>query len=85
MPDSAEWTRSLAAKLWAAMEAGLLWHSHSLFLPRELLLPLGDWVEQLRTVRNQYAAAHSLPAQNERFDWKDLSPVYPILESPEQQ
>jgi hypothetical protein len=51
---------------------------------RELLLPFGDWVEQLRTVRNQYAAAHSLPAQGERFDWKDLSPVYPIPESPEQ-
>jgi len=51
---------------------------------RELLLPLGNWVEQVRTVRNQYAAAHSLPAQNERFDWKDLSPVYPIPESPEQ-
>jgi hexosaminidase len=50
---------------------------------RELLLPLGDWVEQVRSIRNQYAASHSLPAQNERFDWKDLSPVYPILESPE--
>ena len=47
---------------------------------RELLLPLGDWVEQLRTVRNRFAAAHGLPAQNERFDWKDLSPVYPAGE-----
>ena len=52
---------------------------------RELLLPFGDWVEQVRTIRNQYATAHSLAAQNERFDWKDLSPVYPIMESPEQQ
>jgi hypothetical protein len=50
---------------------------------RELLLPFGDWVEQVRTVRNQFAAAHDLPAQNERFDWKDLSPVYPANESPE--
>jgi hypothetical protein len=50
---------------------------------RELLLPLGDWVEQVRTVRNQFAAAHGLPAQNEHFDWKDLSPVYPANESPE--
>ena len=47
---------------------------------RELLLPLGDWVEQLLTVRNRFAAAHGLPAQNERFDWKDLSPVYPAGE-----
>ena len=50
---------------------------------RELLLPLGDWVEQVRAVRNQFAAAHGLPAQNERFDWKDLSPVYPANESPQ--
>jgi hypothetical protein len=50
---------------------------------RELLLPFGDWVEQVRSIRNQYAASHSLPVQNERFDWKDLSPVFPALESPE--
>ena len=50
---------------------------------RELQLPFGDWVDQVRTVRNQFAAAHGLPAQNERFDWKDLSPVYPAGESPE--
>jgi hypothetical protein len=50
---------------------------------RELFLPLGEWVEQVRTVRNQFAAAHGLPPQNEHFDWKDLSPVYPANESPE--
>jgi hypothetical protein len=43
---------------------------------RELLLPFGDWVEQVRTVRNQYAQSHGLPVRNERFDWKDLTPVY---------
>ena len=48
---------------------------------RELLLPFGDWVEQVRAVRNQFAATHGLPAQNEGFDWKDLSPVYPASES----
>jgi len=47
---------------------------------RELRLPLGDWVEQVRAVRNQFASSHGLPAQNERFDWKDLSPVYPAGE-----
>ena len=50
---------------------------------RELLLPFGDWAEQVRSVRNQYAAAHGLPAQNASFDWQDLSPLYPRLESPE--
>lgn len=50
---------------------------------RELLLPFGDWVEQVRSVRNQYATSHGLPAQNASFDWQDLSPLYPRLESPE--
>ena len=50
---------------------------------RELLLPFGDWVEQVRSVRNQYATSHGLPAQNGSFDWQDLSPLYPRLESPE--
>lgn len=43
---------------------------------RELLLPFGDWVEQIRAVRNQYAQSHLLPLRNDRFDWKDLTPVY---------
>jgi hypothetical protein len=50
---------------------------------RELLLPFGDWVEQVRAVRNQYASSHELAVQNERFDWKELSPVYPVFENPE--
>ncbi len=50
---------------------------------RELLLPFGDWVEQVRSARNQYASAHGLPAQNASFDWQDLSPLYPRVESPE--
>jgi hypothetical protein len=50
---------------------------------RELLLPFGDWVEQVRSVRNHYANAHGLPAQNASFAWQDLSPLYPRLESPE--
>jgi len=50
---------------------------------RELLLPFGQWVEQLRAVRNQYAGAHALAAQSERFDWKDLNPVYPAVANPE--
>jgi hypothetical protein len=43
---------------------------------RQLLLPLGDWVEQISAVRNRYAQSYGLAARNERFDWKDLNPVY---------
>ena len=42
---------------------------------RETLLPLGDWVEQIRQARNRYAAAHGLPANDRVFDWKDLAAV----------
>ena len=49
---------------------------------RELQLPFGDWVEQVRAVRNQYAQSHGLPLRNERFDWKDLNPVYRMAETP---
>jgi hexosaminidase len=50
---------------------------------RELLLPFGDWVEQVRSVRNQYASSHGLATQSASFDWQDLSPSYPRSESPE--
>jgi hypothetical protein len=42
---------------------------------RELLLPLGDWVDGIRQARNRYAAAHDLPANTQPFDWKDLALV----------
>jgi hypothetical protein len=50
---------------------------------RELLLPFGNWVEQVRSVRNQYATSHGLPTQSASFDWQDLGALYPSLESPE--
>jgi hexosaminidase len=40
---------------------------------RQLLYPLGDWAESLRTVRNQYAAGHQLPARTTTWDWKQVS------------
>lgn len=43
---------------------------------RQLLLPFGEWVDQVRAARNQFAQANRLPVRNERFDWKDLKPVY---------
>jgi hexosaminidase len=42
---------------------------------RELQLPVGEWIEQIRAARNQYAAAHQIPARTVTFDWKDLRPV----------
>lgn len=42
---------------------------------REMQLPVGEWIEQIRAVRNQYAQAHRMAARTEKFDWKDLKPV----------
>ena len=42
---------------------------------REMLLPFGDWADQIRIARNQYAQAHQLPVRNDKMDWKDLKPV----------
>ena len=39
---------------------------------RELLLPFGEWVEQIRTARNTYAAAHGKPLREDKLDWKSL-------------
>jgi hypothetical protein len=36
---------------------------------------VGEWIEQIRAARNQYAAAHQIPARTVTFDWKDLRPV----------
>lgn len=38
---------------------------------RELRLPFGEWVSEIRTARNQFAAANHLSADNRRFDWLD--------------
>ncbi len=42
---------------------------------RELLLPFGDWVDRIRSARNEYAKMHEIPLRNDGFDWKDLTPV----------
>ncbi|HUJ24187.1 MAG TPA: beta-N-acetylhexosaminidase [Bryobacteraceae bacterium] len=45
---------------------------------RQLILPFGEWTDQVRAARNQYAQTHNLPPRNDTFDWKDLNPVYEI-------
>jgi hypothetical protein len=47
----------------------------SYMIQRELLMPLGEWVSQIRMARNQYAQAHNAPPDNQVFDWKDYSHV----------
>ena len=47
----------------------------SYMIQREILLPFGEWVGQVRTARNQYAQAHKLPVNNETFNWKDVNDV----------
>jgi tetratricopeptide (TPR) repeat protein len=38
---------------------------------RQLLYPLGDWVREVESVRNEYATAHNMPAQSQPWNWKD--------------
>jgi hypothetical protein len=40
---------------------------------RELLLPFGNWVNQLATVRNDYAAQNQQPRRDFKFDWQNTS------------
>jgi hypothetical protein len=38
---------------------------------RELLLPLGNWYDQVENARNQYAKGYDLPDRTDKFDWED--------------
>ena len=52
---------------------------------RQLVLPMGEWVEKVRAARNAYAQRHGIPARNARFDWKDLNAVgFQPEENPEE-
>jgi hexosaminidase len=43
----------------------------SYLVNREMILPMGEWFEQVENARNQYAQAHNLPARTDKLDWKD--------------
>jgi len=43
----------------------------SYMIEREFLLPFGEWVNQVRESRNEYARAHNLSTDDHAFDWKD--------------
>ncbi len=45
-------------------------------IDREFLLPFGDWVNQVQSIRNRYAAAHNLPNREGRFDWQDNTTLH---------
>ena len=45
----------------------------SYLIYRELLLPLGQWYDQVEAARNQYAHAYNLPARNDKLEWKDYA------------
>jgi hypothetical protein len=40
---------------------------------REKLLPFGQWVNAIRSARNDFAAAHKLPPSTDTFDWSATS------------
>jgi hypothetical protein len=52
---------------------------------RQLLLPLGEWVEKVQAARNTYAQRNGVPSRSVKFDWKDLhaAGLQPV-ESPEE-
>jgi hexosaminidase len=39
---------------------------------REKILPFGGWVNSILAARNEFAAAHNLPARKYPFDWDDF-------------
>ncbi|GAA5015624.1 hypothetical protein [Actinopolymorpha pittospori] len=41
----------------------------SYLILRQLLLPLDEWFERLRSVRNHYADAHGVPVRNDSLNW----------------
>lgn len=43
----------------------------SYLIYRELLLPLGQWYDQVEAARNLYAKDYGLPARNDKLNWKD--------------
>ena len=45
-------------------------------IDREFEWPFGEWVRELQTVRNRYAAAHGLPARQDKFDWQDTTTLH---------
>jgi hexosaminidase len=48
---------------------------------REKLLPFGEWVNAIAAARNQFAAAHHLPARNYRLAWDDFNAVPAVCSS----
>ncbi len=47
----------------------------SFLVYREKLLPFGDWVNSILIARNQFSAAHHLPARTYKFMWDDFNVV----------
>jgi hexosaminidase len=47
----------------------------SYLIYREKLLPFGTWVNSILTARNEFAAAHHLPARTYRLAWDDFQTI----------
>ncbi|TAM82003.1 MAG: hypothetical protein EPN47_11320 [Acidobacteria bacterium] len=43
----------------------------SYLIYRELLLPLGEWYDEVEAARNQYAKGYDIPARSDKLNWKD--------------
>ena len=40
---------------------------------REMILPMGEWFNQVENARNQYAKAHNIPERTDKLDWKNTN------------
>jgi len=47
----------------------------SYLIHRELLLPLGEWYEQVEAARNGYARKYALPVRTDKLHWEDYATV----------
>jgi hypothetical protein len=47
----------------------------SYLIYRELLLPLGNWYDQVEHARNQYAKGYDLPERTDKLDWQDYQSI----------
>ncbi|HSM76016.1 MAG TPA: beta-N-acetylhexosaminidase [Bryobacteraceae bacterium] len=51
----------------------------SYLIYRQLLLPFGDWVNQITQARNRFAAAHGIAAKSGDFDWTHYRAVRSVV------
>jgi len=47
-------------------------------MDRQLSLPFGEWANEVKEVRNRYAAGHNLPLRQGTFNWQDVTTLHSV-------